>query len=245
MSIEGLTITVADPARPAPDGGPSWRRVQAFELLVFLFLIVPSMAFSFAQVRQQGASFDLVAYATILRDLALVALVAFFLWRNREPLTRIGWNPAFLRREAVLGVVLFFPMVLFTGMLERVFRSLGLSAPSTPLPRFLTATDWEEFALALLLVVFVAIAEETIFRGYLILRLQNLTGSPVAAAVLSSVVFAMGHGYEGTAGVATVGVMGLIFAAVYLWRRSLVAPIVMHFLQDFIGIVLLPLLAHK
>jgi membrane protease YdiL (CAAX protease family) len=34
--------------------------------------------------------------------------------------------------------------------------------------------------------------------------------------------------------------MGLAFAFVYMWRRSLVAPIVMHFLQDFIGIVLLP-----
>ena len=40
----------------------------------------------------------------------------------------------------------------------------------------------------------------------------------------------------------TVGVMGAIFALIYMWRQSLVAPIVMHFLQDFIGIVLLPLL---
>jgi membrane protease YdiL (CAAX protease family) len=29
-------------------------------------------------------------------------------------------------------------------------------------------------------------------------------------------------------------------ALVYMWGRSLVAPIVMHFLQDIIGIVLLP-----
>jgi hypothetical protein len=43
------------------------------------------------------------------------------------------------------------------------------------------------------------------------------------------------------AGVVTVGAMGLVFALVYMWRKSLVAPIVMHFLQDFIGIVLLPL----
>ncbi len=41
------------------------------------------------------------------------------------------------------------------------------------------------------------------------------------------------------------GVMGLAFALVYLWRRSLVAPMVMHFLQDFIGIVLLPLLGMR
>jgi membrane protease YdiL (CAAX protease family) len=42
--------------------------------------------------------------------------------------------------------------------------------------------------------------------------------------------------------VVTVGVMGAVFALVYLWRKSLVVPMVMHFLQDFLGTVLLPLL---
>jgi uncharacterized protein len=39
--------------------------------------------------------------------------------------------------------------------------------------------------------------------------------------------------------------MGLVFAWVYMRRKSLVAPIVMHFLQDFTGIVLAPLLGLK
>jgi hypothetical protein len=72
--------------------------------------------------------------------------------------------------------------------------------------------------------------------------LNAVTGSPLAAALLSAAIFSLGHGYEGSAGVITVGVMGLVFGFVYLWRQSLVAPIVMHFLQDFIGIVLVPLL---
>jgi len=37
----------------------------------------------------------------------------------------------------------------------------------------------------------------------------------------------------------------VVFALVYLWRRSLVAPIVMHFLQDFVGIILVPMLHFK
>ncbi len=63
--------------------------------------------------------------------------------------------------------------------------------------------------------------------------------------MLSSAIFAIGHGYEGSAGLVTVGVMGAIFALVYLWRGSLIAPMVMRFLQDFLGIVLLPLLGSK
>jgi membrane protease YdiL (CAAX protease family) len=85
-------------------------------------------------------------------------------------------------------------------------------------------------------------AEETIFRGYLILRFGAITASRTVAVLVSAVVFSLGHGYEGTAGLITVGALGLVFALVYVWRKSLVAPVVMHFLQDFIGIILLPLL---
>jgi membrane protease YdiL (CAAX protease family) len=63
--------------------------------------------------------------------------------------------------------------------------------------------------------------------------------------VLSSVIFSLGHGYEGSAGVVTVGFMGLAFAIVYVWRRSLVAPIIMHFLQDFLALIVIPVLHHK
>jgi len=39
--------------------------------------------------------------------------------------------------------------------------------------------------------------------------------------------------------------MGAVFSLVYLWRRSLAALILIHFLQDFLGIVLLPMLNRK
>jgi membrane protease YdiL (CAAX protease family) len=37
----------------------------------------------------------------------------------------------------------------------------------------------------------------------------------------------------------------LAFALVYLWRKSLVAPIVMHFVQDFVSIVVVALLGGR
>jgi membrane protease YdiL (CAAX protease family) len=70
------------------------------------------------------------------------------------------------------------------------------------------------------------------------------TGAPTAI-VLSAFIFSIGHGYEGTAGVITVGVMGLAFALVYLWRRSLVAPMIMHCFVDFVSIVVAPVLGLK
>jgi len=212
------------------------------EVTVFLFLIVPSMVLSFFAVKQGILNFELVAIATIFRDLGLVSLILFFVWRNGESVNSIGWTFKNVWREIGLGIGLYVPFFLATGLFERALRVAGLSIPSTPLPSFMAAKGMGEFLLAFVLVTVVALAEETIFRGYLILRLKAITARPAVGMLLSAALFSLGHGYEGSAGVITVGVMGFILALVYMWRKSLVAPIVMHFLQDFIGIVLLPLL---
>jgi uncharacterized protein len=222
-----------------------FRRERLVELLVFLFLIVPSMCFSFLAIRKGSLGFTITALATILRDLALVSLIGFFLWRNGESFDKVGWNFRSTAQDAARGLVLFVFVFWAAAFLDQLLLAVGFSPPATPTPKFLTVRGPSEFVLAFVLVVVVAVAEEIIFRGYLILRLTTVTGSTTAAVVLSSVIFALGHGYEGTAGVVTVGFLGLVFAIVYVWRRSLVAPIVMHFLQDFLTIILLPVLHHK
>jgi len=220
------------------------RKEQLIEVSVFLFLIVPSMVLSFFVIKQGGLSFVLVAYSIILRDLALVSLILFFIWRNKEPIYRIGWVFRNNGKEIALGIILFVPFFFATGFLEKALQAAGLSIPSKP-PSFFSESGIAETVLAIILVLVVALAEETIFRGYLILRFKAITQSPAVAVLLSAVIFSLGHGYEGSAGVVTVGVMEMIFALVYIWRQSLVAPIVMHFLQDFVSIVIIPLLGNK
>ena len=111
---------------------------QFLEISVFLFLIVPSMALSFFAIKQGGLSFSLSAVATILRDLSLVSLILFFLWRNRELVRSIGWNFTNFWKELILGVILFFPMFYTSGILENALRAAGFLVPSTPMPAFLS-----------------------------------------------------------------------------------------------------------
>jgi membrane protease YdiL (CAAX protease family) len=226
------------PERNHRSGPP--RKVQVLEVLVFLFLILPSLALSFTVSSETDLTFASLAVATLLRDLALVSLVLFFLWRNGEERAKIGWTFDHLGREAAVGVGLFIPFSFAAGFLEKILSQSGLSAPSrAALPSLLPSSSGE-LVLAFLLVVVVAVAEETIFRGYLILRFHAATKNMGAAVLLSVLVFSLGHGYEGTAGLLTVAMMGLVLALVYLWRRSLVAPMVMHFLQDFMVIIAAP-----
>ena len=233
------------PNRPSENYWPVGQKEQLWEVSVFLFLIVPSMVLSFFVVRQGTLGFVFTAFVVMLRDLAMLSLILFFLWRNGEPWESLGWNSKNGWKDVALGIGLFLPMSFAAGLLDHALQAAGFSAPATPLPAFLEARGQAELLLAFFLVVLVAIAEETIFRGYLLLRFRNLGVSVTWAALLSAVIFSLGHGYEGTSGVVTVGAMGLTFAVIYLWRQSLVAPMVMHFLQDFTGIVLAPLLGLK
>ena len=212
--------TVAVLSGTSPD-----KRGQLVEVAVFLLLIVPSMILSFFLVHQGSLSFDLTAWATMLRDFGLVLLIFYFLWRNGEPRAAIGWIAGGgVLAEVVLGALAFLVLTSSAGMVEQYLQKSGASSPSTPVPHFLQAQGWSEFVLATVLVLVVAVAEEAIFRGYLILRLKSVTGSTAAAVILSSAIFALGHGYEGTAGMVTVGFMGLLFALVYVWRKRLVPP---------------------
>lgn len=90
--------------RPSPS-----RREQTIEVVVFLFLVVPAMALSLFAIQQRSLDFTLVAWATILREAGLVGLILFFLWRNGEPVSRIGWSLKNPWREVALGIGLFIP----------------------------------------------------------------------------------------------------------------------------------------
>jgi membrane protease YdiL (CAAX protease family) len=197
------------------------------------------MLLSSVIAKPEKIGFPLLATATILADISLLCLVLYFVWRNREPLPSIGLTPRNVWREAALGTLLFVPLVLGMGLIEKALEAGGLSVPQKP-PSFLVPSGGGQVALAVLLLIVVAISEEVVFRGYLIQRFKALLKNPVAALVLSSAVFSMGHGYERSGGVVGVGILGLIFGIVYLWRKSLAAPMVMHFMQNFAGIMLAP-----
>jgi membrane protease YdiL (CAAX protease family) len=220
----------------------SGRKAQLFEVSVFLLLIIPSMVQSFLVVEQGAPSFTVTAWATILRDLGLVALVAYFLWTNEQSADRIGWTFRNVRTEIGIGFALFIPFFVGIGLVESALHAAGFAAPPAPRPEFLTPETLPQYLLAMLLVALVAVAEEIIFRGYLILRFVGLGATPAGAVALSAFIFSLGHGYEGSVGVITVGVAGFGLGMIYLWRQSLVSPIILHFLLNFVGVILAPLL---
>ncbi|MGD0145076.1 MAG: CPBP family intramembrane glutamic endopeptidase, partial [Rhizomicrobium sp.] len=91
-----------------------------------------------------------------------------------------------------------------------------------------------------LLVTRGGVGEEIVFRGYMIERVEELTGSRVLAGAVSVVVFTLAHlAYWGLAPLVFVSIAGLVLTLLYQWRRDLWANIFVHWVTDA-WVVLLP-----
>ena len=80
-----------------------------------------------------------------------------------------------------------------------------------------------------LLSAWVAVFEETLFRGYLLTRIHAMVRHWPATVFLGALVFALPHFYEGVPAMVMILALGVVMGALFVWRRSLVPVVVLHF----------------
>lgn len=103
------------------------------------------------------------------------------------------------------------------------------------LSRKLLPQQRREFPVFAALAATVALCEEFVYRGFLLVVLDSLDAGRAAAAVGSSAFFALAHAYQGRRGMVTTFVVGLIFAAARLTTGSLLPPAIAHFTADLLA----------
>lgn len=81
-----------------------------------------------------------------------------------------------------------------------------------------------------------AVVEEILFRGYLIEKVRQLTGSTLLAVIVSVAAFTYAHlaGW-GIVHLIPVAAGGIVLALLYVWRRDLPSNMLAHFLVDGAG----------
>jgi membrane protease YdiL (CAAX protease family) len=107
------------------------------------------------------------------------------------------------------------------------------------------------------MVLFVGLWEELVFRGFLLGRLRGALSAGVApgserrrdfvAAAVLSLLFGLGHAYQGLLGVLQTTLLGFVLSLLVLWSGSLWPAVVAHATIDGFGLfalrVLKPFLA--
>lgn len=84
----------------------------------------------------------------------------------------------------------------------------------------------------------IAVFEEFLFRAALIGVIWAGYGiSPWLLAVLSSILFALGHGAQGNTGIVVTGLLGFVLATAFIITESLVVVVVAHYLVNALEFV--------
>ncbi len=173
---------------------------------------------------------------SLLKDLALLGVVAALLWVNRQAPASIGLGRAGWARELALGVPVMIatlvvhvtvtvPIAVAVSLFGKSFATSEASQRVDALQGLTVDTPVWQFALAM---VVVATFEEVVFRGFLLPRVRQLTGRWWLAVLLVTAAFGLGHLYEGTLAVAQTMVLGVCFSVAFLWRGHLGSVIVAH-----------------
>lgn len=170
----------------------------------------------------------------MLLQWGLVALLAaLWAWLGR-PWTALGLvpglTPGFLGVAAGAALMAVLVWRQRTGILADDGALDAVRAKLAGLEVMLPHTR-EELRRFYALSVTAGVCEELLYRAFLIWYLAQFTGL-VQAVALSSVVFGVGHAYQGWKGVLKTGAFGLFLGAVYVVSGSILLPALLHALMD-------------
>jgi membrane protease YdiL (CAAX protease family) len=170
----------------------------------------------------------------------MVFLLAYPIWvvyRRAPRPACIFPGPVTTATEFAIAVPLTLGMLLVTALVS--YCLIKISSQDTVAPRVwqnvATSADLRTSLMLLALgTTFAPIVEEIFCRGFLYSAVVRRS-TPIVAACLQSLLFAVLHRYETMPFVIVFG-GGLILAAIYEWRKTILAPIFVHAMYNFVGL---------
>lgn len=166
---------------------------------------------------------------SLLDAVLVVGLIVYLLRRRGESVASVMLGQAPWGREAMVGAALVLPVTFGVAGLVVAVRALWPSLQNVPVnPMTALMADPERVVLFAVVVVFAGGVREEMQRAFQLHRLAPTVLPGGAALLLTSVAFGLGHTLQGyDVAVATFG-LGLLWGAMWLRRRSIVAPAVCH-----------------
>lgn len=167
----------------------------------------------------------------------LAAVLAAGIWLANVPLASlgVGAGPVTGSTAVAVGLAVGAAIAAVNTLFSVVASRLNVD-PSEQLRSLLAPETTLDWAL-LCFVVFPIVAgfEELLFRGILVGAFAvGFDLSPWLLAVVSSALFAAGHGAQGRLGVVATGVLGFVLAAVFISTGSLLVVAVAHYVVNVV-----------
>ncbi len=172
----------------------------------------------------------------VLEWLALAVLATAWLLLNR-PVSYLGFvTPGGIR--FYVGTILLALLCGFLAYQWRVATKMTADQRTRQIEALgdlvhMSPRNQREYRQFVGLSITAGIVEEIIYRGFVIWYLSQFM--PLWGAVIaSSIIFGLGHSYQGVAGMAQTGLAGLGSGALYVFTGSIWLPMIGHALVDLL-----------
>jgi membrane protease YdiL (CAAX protease family) len=183
-----------------------------------------------------GHLFKFALLATAARWVLMWLLVK----HDGQKLSELGLRQEQLKRSFVTGIPFGVGILVVCNVLIPT-----LTRGWFPGPEASPIGNWFQSLRAIPAWIFLGLIAggltEEAERAFVLTRFERTFGRAglIVAIVLSSVMFGLGHLYQGNAAAFSLGVGGVLFALVYLRRRSCWEAVVAHGTFDAIGITMI------
>jgi len=183
-----------------------------------------------ARTAAGGLSLPFVVTMTLADTVLLILLMVVLTRAHGDSVSELWLGRRPVVKEALLGLVLvpsIFLLVVLMLTAVRLFAPTLHNIETNPLEEMASGGLANVMAFAVVGILAGGVREE-LQRAFMLRRFeQHLGGARVGVFVLS-VAFGLGHFVQGWDAAITTGVLGAVWAVLYLRRRSSLAPVVSH-----------------
>lgn len=225
---------------PIEDMDLNYRRLPPIRMAILFFLLIGypllSIVFNFLD---RGGSAEIeskildVYIPTLAIQIALLSGILLGLKKGGGSLADIGLGKDDVSLSNFISGLIFFVGAFFLMIIIKTSLTRSGYLPEKDIAFILPVTAGEKIFWGIL-AASAALFEEIAFRGFVISEMKRISGGYWFGAVAGSLAFSLGHLYQGMGGVFLTFIYGMLFAGLFIARKSVFPCIVAHFLQDFI-----------
>ncbi len=208
-------------------------------VLIFFSFYFPGILWQFSLFQQNTTNLSSYMLQFITITIPQILLVVYIIWLKERSNIRIfgirKLKASDLLQAAVTLLELFtilIPTALLLFIIPETAREIVSSGFRWKLGNI------RQLGIALIFCLTIGYREELFFRSYLLTRFEQLGINSIASVSAGTLLFAMGHIYQGYLGFFVALIQGVLFSYLFLRKRNLHSIGIAHGVYNFIVLTL-------
>ncbi len=237
--VQSEEINGSSPEPPAGVAGGFLAILEVALVATAGFIVVPLVLALFGVSPHSILNNPTNMVVLLVSEATLTLLLIRLLMALRgEAPSKIGWSCSDVLREAGIGLLaipVLFAVTFSVKVSFQVFFPYWATVHNPLLELIKTDRDLALFVVA---SIYAGGLKEEVQRAFVLTRFKESLGGIYIGLFLWSLFFGYGHAIQGIDNAVGAGILGLLFGLLFIWRRTLTAPIVAHTLYDVLTLVL-------